>query len=753
MGIGVDGPLNVLFVDDSSDDTELVVRQLERDHLDIDWIRVDSSSTLAAALATRSWDVVLSDHVMPGFSSGEALALVREAAPDVPFLLVSGAIGEEAAVDQIRLGASDYISKDNLLRLEPAIQRSLADAVNRRERKQAEIELASHASQQTAVARLGAEALREGSSQTLMKRACEAVVDALRADCVAVVEHEPAANRLALRESVGLESCQTDSHWLPLTSNSHLGLTFLENRANRLRDLAGENWLQSGFRFGRPIRDGTAVAIRGTKRTFGAIGAYWEDVHVSTESEVQFLESVANVLAGAIEREEFESQIRRQALHDPLTGLPNRRLFLDRLQHWLTLAPRRGKLAAVLFLDLDRFKFVNDAYGHDAGDRLLLAVVPRLEGTLRPADTVSRFGGDEFAVLCEDINGENDAIQMAERLARAFEQPVNVTGIGEQTLSVSIGIALAGADADAGTLLRDADSAMYRAKERGGNGCELFDQAMHTRIVERMQLEEDLRTAIDERRLFNVYQPVVSLEDGHVIGFEALVRWGHPERGVLLPADFMSVAEQAGLVVGLGRDVLMQACRDGAGNGAGPLGAARMFVNISPRQMTEPGLVDEVRQALEATGLDPWRLEIELTETALIDDPERAGRILSDLSDMGVGVALDDFGTGFSSLSALSRFPIQTIKIDRSFIHGLDRAGDSAIVAAIISMARALGGTAVAEGIETEAQLCRVRGMGCELGQGFHFARPLPIGDARKLLCAAAEPASPGAVYARRDGA
>ncbi|HEU4979503.1 MAG TPA: EAL domain-containing protein [Solirubrobacteraceae bacterium] len=433
------------------------------------------------------------------------------------------------------------------------------------------------------------------------------------------------------------------------------------------------------------------------------------------------------------ERKLAELELSRQALHDSLTGLPNRALFLDRLGQALKRAQRRGSTVAVLFLDLDRFKNVNDSLGHDAGDRLLIDVAERLRRALRPADTLARFGGDELTLLCEDLSGEADARTIATRLGDLFHDPFPLDE-GEAYLQASIGIAISTGGEQAEDLIRDADAAMYRAKERGRARVEVFDEELRQVAAERLATESALRRALERDELRLHYQPVVSLEDGSLHGLEALVRWEHPERGLLMPGAFIELAEETGLIVPLGEWVLREACATLA-SWRERLGTdVQVAVNLSARHLQQPDLDLTVAEVLKHTGLPGDKLVLEITESAVMESGPGVLATLAALKDLGVRLAIDDFGTGYSSLSHLHRFPIDVLKIDRAFVSGLGSGLDAPIAGAIVSLAQALGLSTVAEGIEREEQRDAVRALGCDMAQGFLYARPLPPGDAEKLL-------------------
>jgi diguanylate cyclase (GGDEF)-like protein len=418
--------------------------------------------------------------------------------------------------------------------------------------------------------------------------------------------------------------------------------------------------------------------------------------------------------------------------------LPNRTLFLDRLEHALARARRSKRPLAVVFLDLDDFKLVNDTRGHDIGDLLLVALTPKLVSALRPGDTIARFGGDEFVVLCEDLSGQADAIGIATRIAGACSTPVSIGGL-EHTVTVSAGVALVGdpATASPAGLLRDADAAMYRAKAAGKGRVAMFDEGMRARLIERIAIESSLRKAVEREELRVFYQPVMSLRRNRIVSVEALVRWHHPNRGLLEPAAFIGAAESSGLIVRIGEWVMEQACRQAVAWEAAAPGAESMqvSVNLSAQQLVRSDLVSSVARILELTGLDPARLDLEVTEAMLLRDVEASSNALRDLKRLGVRLVLDDFGTGYSSLSYLRRLTIDALKIDRSFVQALsDDREDGAIIGAVLSMARMLDIDVTAEGVETAAQLSRLRGHGCDSVQGFLFARPAPAHEIAAVL-------------------
>ncbi len=439
-------------------------------------------------------------------------------------------------------------------------------------------------------------------------------------------------------------------------------------------------------------------------------------------------ETLARSVRYAIERKRSEVRLTEQALRDALTGLPNRVLLLDRLKVALARARRRPTSVAVLFLDLDRFKTVNDSLGHEAGDLLLVEIAGRLRASLRPGDTVARFGGDEFLILCEELAGEFEAVRVAERALQTIRAPVLVAGHAISVVA-SVGIAY-GSDAGAGAheLIRQADAAMYRAKRRQ-TGIELFEAAMHSEAMTELETEHQLRGALERGELVLNFQPQVSLVgSGRIVGAEVLVRWDHPERGLLGPAQFIPLAEETGLILPIGSWVLGEACRQlgrWRAQGAVPEDFS-VSVNLSLRQLARRDLEDTVRAALDAAGLPAACLCLEVTESCMAQDPERAAHVLGGLKALGVQLALDDFGTGYSSLSALSSYPLDAVKIDQSFIQRVaEDPGAARMFAAVLGVARAAELDAVAEGVEQIPQLSLLRRLGCEYGQGYIFARPV----------------------------
>nr|WP_315251434.1 EAL domain-containing protein [uncultured Duganella sp.] len=441
------------------------------------------------------------------------------------------------------------------------------------------------------------------------------------------------------------------------------------------------------------------------------------------------------------ERKLAEERMLHLAHHDTLTGLPNRSLISDRLEHTIAQARRNGGTVLVAFIDLDGFKLVNDGLGHNAGDELLKVVARRMSDCLRASDTVGRFGGDEFVLLLNETASAVDAAPVLERVREAVLQSVSVSG-QEVQVSCSIGVAVYPNDGnDAGTLLMNADAAMYRAKELGKNNIQFYTREMNASIEEKLVLLEGLRSALEDGQFRLLYQPKVDLHTGRVFGVEALVRWEHPEHGVIGPDRFIPLAEESGMIIALGEWVLRTACAQNRAWQDAGLPPLRVSVNVSPRQFEEQQLVQRVRRALADSGLAPEWLELEVTEGVIMRDLQQAVAKMAEVKAMGVSLSIDDFGTGYSSLSALKSFPISTLKIDKSFVRDLGRSsGDEAIASSIIGLAHRLRLRVIAEGVETEQQRAFLRDNGCDEMQGYLFSRPLPPQQLARLLRAGSGP-------------
>jgi diguanylate cyclase (GGDEF)-like protein len=604
------------------------------------------------------------------------------------------------------------------------------------QRKQAERLLAQHARQQECVARLGQFALRERELQTLLDHAVAAVARTLDLEFCSVLALRRSEDRLDFVASEGFRDGAIRDREVPNERTNHAGYVLSRHEPIVVDDLNTETRFQRApLLLEHDVVSCMSVVIDGRERPFGVLSAHTSRQRSFGVDDVNFLTAVANVLSAAVERHAEEEISRQASLTDPLTGLPNRTMALDRLRQALSRRRRDGSNVAALMLDLDRFKVINDSLGHGAGDELLLALAPRLREILRPSDTVARLSGDEFVIVCEAPRGLRQVITVAERAATAIGRPF-VLDSGDHFVTASIGIAVASrADDTPESLLRDADAAMYRAKKCGAGRYELFDEEMRAEVLARLRVETELRYALDHGELRVHYQPIIDIETGQIRAMEALVRWEHPEHGLVPPLDFIPIAEETGLIIDLGRWVLETACEQGAAWQRCYDRPLKMFVNASGRQIADPLFPGEVAAIVRRSGLIPETLGLEVTESVLIDEAGSTLSVLNQLVKDGVRLTLDDFGTGYSSLNYLKQFPLVGLKIDSAFTKGLGRStADTAIVKAVIDLSQALGMTVVAEGVETEEQLGQLRRLGCARAQGYLFSRARPAEEIAEFL-------------------
>jgi diguanylate cyclase (GGDEF)-like protein len=585
--------------------------------------------------------------------------------------------------------------------------------------------LARHARLHGAVARLGQVALREQELMSLTDEVVRTVADTLDVQLCGVLRLCEDGETLEIVSNVGHTSDLRSI--MPAGTGTHAGYALNRREAIVSQDLRLESRFDSRHLLGRGMRSGMNAVIEGPEQPYGVLSAHTTRRCDFSEDDLNFLVAVANILSAAVERHRREALTRHQALHDPLTGLPNRTLALDRLD--LALARRRREEigVAMLMLDLDRFKIINDSLGHAVGDEVLIALGARLREALRPSDTVARLGGDEFVVVCELPEDLQQVVELAERIGCAVSKPLSLES-GEHVLTASIGIAVAERPTDtSASLLRDADAAMYRAKHRGPGRYELFDSSLRSQVLARLNTETELRQALERDELCVEYQPIIELATGRPVATEALVRWEHPRHGRVPPLDFIPIAEETGLIVELGREVLRWACAQGA-RWQRQFGCRlQTFVNVSGSQMANPRFPAEVAAVCEETGLLPGTLRLEVTESVLIERTGESTAVLNRLHADGVQLVLDDFGTGYSSLSYLRNFPLDGVKVDRAFTDGLGGSErDAAIMRAIVEMCSALGLSVVAEGVESAAQLEQLEKLGCHHVQGYLLCRPMP---------------------------
>ncbi|MEW8230228.1 MAG: EAL domain-containing protein [Candidatus Thiodiazotropha endolucinida] len=675
--------LNILIVEDLPYDAELMALRLRDEGFDLDYTRVQRESAYLEALE-KSPDLILCDWHLPQFSGQRALSLLRQQNLDIPFIIVSGGIGEEAAVDALRQGANDYVLKDRPARLGEAVRRVLIDKQLRMAHRTAEekLRLADRAFQNTA----------EGITVTDASGNIVSTNPAFEAITGYSHEEVLGQNPRVLKSGHHPDSFYKEM-WDTLLLTGHWRGEIWNRRKN---GDAYPEWL-------------TISAVKdGNDETTHYVGVFTDISQIK----------------------EAQDQINFLAHHDALTRLPNRALFRERFDHALMHARRENASIALLFLDLDRFKTVNDTLGHPVGDQVLLEVSKRMNQIIRASDTLARLGGDEFVLLLEEQTDAQHAAVVARKLIDLFSRPM-IIGEHELVVTASIGITLYPNDGDdPDKLIRHADRAMYEAKQQGRNTYRFFTQALTEGALERLMMENDLRRAVARNELILHYQPIVNLETRQLQGIEALVRWQHPEQGLIAPGLFIELAEEIGIIGEIGQWVLRAACSQLARWDRDGFKVPRISVNLSVQQIDREGLITMVSEELNSSGLSPERLELEVTESMLIRNPELSRTVLSELRTLGVKFAIDDFGTGYSSLAYLKLLPLDHLKIDQSFVRDIGKdANDEAIVRAIIGMSKSLGLESVAEGVEEAHQARFLQQAGSDLAQGYLYSRPLPADE------------------------
>jgi diguanylate cyclase (GGDEF)-like protein len=754
--------LKILIVEDDTEDAELTLLALDSTGLSFIYDIATTSLECQQYLQSKTYDVVLSDYRLPSFNGLEAFSFVKQSGQDIPFILITGSLGEESAVECIKAGMTDYVLKDRLFRLPSVLQRALQDFALRRQQKEAIAQIEQQAWRETIINRI-VQSMRETLVLAeVLQTTVDLLHEALQVSYCLIFQPDDLQQMRV--NYVSKYSGDLGSAIIGTNCGFHEYFRdkFIQGKQIAIHQMNDDDIAQEVKALGKKC---SILSLLGTPLFYqqiyiGGISlGQCDRERTWTDNELSLVRAIADQCAIAIhqselyqnaqtelmERKKMEAQLRHDAFHDALTGLPNRALFLDRLSHALQLSQRRSHLNnphldeqfGVLFLDLDRFKVVNDSLGHLAGDQLLKIVAKRLVDCLRGGDTVARLGGDEFVMLLEEIEDINDVIEVAQRIQALLKVPILIDG-NEIFISTSIGIALNSSHyTQPDELLRDADAAMYRAKDKGRDRYEIFNFSMHTEALRKLRLENDLRRAIDRQELRVYYQPVVSLKSGQILGFEALVRWQHPEQGLISPAEFIPLAEDAGLVGAIDFWVLEKACTQlRIWQDRFPFAAdLTMNVNLSGKQFTKPDLVSQIEQILKRTNISNSSLKIEVTESILIEKTSLATQILSELKERKIKICIDDFGTGYSSLSYLHRFPIHTLKIDQSFISRVGHnSKDEEIVKAIIVLGINLGFNVVAEGIETDAQLRFLETNNCHAGQGYYLFKPLEADKITELL-------------------
>ncbi len=603
-------------------------------------------------------------------------------------------------------------------------------------RKRTEQALLSRAYQQVLVAKLGRFALSATNLDQVFTEAASAIAKGLGVGYSKVMLLDVDEGSFFLKAGVGWQPGWIGRTLGGATEHCPAEHALASHEPVIVDDFCDElRFTPSELLISHHIVSGIDVPIGGVGEPLGVLGAYACETRKFTTDDIGFLQSLSNTLSAAIERRRIDERLAYMAQHDALTGLPNRLLLSDRLNVALAQAQRSGKRLALMFVDLDRFKNINDVFGHELGDQVLREVAARLSRCVRTADTVSRQGGDEFLVILPEINEEKDAAHVAEKLLATVTSPFVLDGT-EIVLGGSIGIACFPENGhDVETLLRNADAAMYVAKRMGRSRYQFYSVEMNERALERLMLEGDLRHAIERGQLSVVYQPQVDLRTRAVVGLEALVRWCHPKLGLISPAQFIPIAEESGLIVPIGTWILEAACRQHASWVSQQLITGTVAVNVSANQFRQPDFVDVVMEALSRSGLQADLLELEVTESAVMHGLDEVLRKLDSLHKLGIKFAIDDFGTGYSSLSYLKQFPLYRLKIDQSFTRGLPEDRESgAIAQAIIQMGHSLGLDVLAEGIETKAQEDYLRSLECNAGQGYLYAKPIPADECTEYL-------------------
>lgn len=669
----------ILLLEDNDSDAELVTRELRRAGLDFDIQRVETRDDYVRALREQKPSLIISDYTLPGFDGLSALGFARQMLPASPFLFVSGTIGEERAIEALKRGATDYINKDNLRRVGPAVKKALAEAQESVRRGEAD------------------KALREAEER--YQNLVELSPDAILTVSGGVITF---ANKAALKLYRATQHEQlVGKQYIDLVHEDSVGSLTV-----RLSGLQEHVQKHSSIEQKHTRLDGSVVHVEMTSAPVPLDGN----------------ESMLIIARDVSERNRYQTELEHQATHDALTGLPNRNSLKYRLSHAIASACRQDKKVAITFIDLDNFKSINDTFGHEVGDEVLKVVAARLAEIVRSTDTVVRLGGDEFVLLFTDLDDVDIVTQLMHRALPEISRPINAAG-SELVLTFSAGISIYPLDApDADVVLSNADKAMYRAKQKGRNTFEYFTPDLNSRSSERQMLSAELRRAVEKKEFFLCYQPQVDILSGRLIGAEALIRWDHPQRGILLPEKFLPLSEELGLIVPIGEWVLKAAC-----NRVRTLLTEEtpftVTVNISPVQFKQGSLVPLIERVLRSVDLAPQYLEVDLKESMLAQDPRLAMQTMKALKALGIGIAIDEFGAGNSGLAHLSQYPVDRLKIDKAFVSGIGSdPDDEAICRTIILLARDLKLQVIAEGVATEQQLDFLRINGCDAAQGYLFS-------------------------------
>lgn len=823
----MNAPLNLLVIEASLADFLLLERQLRINGLAANCQQVTTTADLAARLAVMDWDVVISDYHVPGMTFDTSLAMTRSVLPDVPFIVVSGTVGDEKAVELLKLGISDFILKDRLSRLAPTIRRALGDMLEQRAAQVVQCTLNEQNQilrEMSALAHIGGweyDPVRGNIVWTEEMARIHEIEPGQDTSFTFILSffHGPWRQKLktALREAIefgqafdlelALVTAKGTPKWVRMvvTPVSVRGVVVklrgstqdvTENKLNELLMFEQKERVEVTL---HSIDDAVittdaqgvidylnpaAERLTGWSMTMAFRQPLMQVLHIVGDDQTRLLlNPILSVLASGAsshlpphcllvrpdgQRAAIEdstapirsrdgsiigavlvfrdvtvarataAQIAHQALHDALTGLPNRLLASDRLKQAIEAAQRNGMCVGVLFLDLDRFKNINDSLGHSSGDYVLEQVAARLLAVTRASDTVSRQGGDEFMIIMPSTSHQVHFSDMAKKILEVISAPY-LHQEQELNMTFSIGISIYPFDgSDASTLIKNADAAMYYAKAAGRNNYKFYAAAMNSKAAERLALEAQLRHAVARHEFMVYYQPKIDVAHRRLVGAEGLIRWQHPELGLLTPVNFIAIAEESGLIVPIGQWVMEEVCQQMQSWRARGLDCVPVSVNLSAIQFRNKSLVDSLRQLLKKTGLPPALFELELTESVIMQNSDTVVQTLQRLKKLGIKLSIDDFGTGYSSLSYLKRFPIDALKIDQSFVRDIAHDdNDAAIIKAIIAMAHSLKLLVIAEGVETEEQLTFLATHHCDEMQGYYFSEPM-LGSKFETLLGAA---------------
>ena len=728
------GPaVRILLLEDDPISVEIVGTYLRR--IAFAEVEVHVAAALGDALALLAQadvELVVADLYLPD-SSGAATVGSLVQATGCPVIAITADSDPGLRDATLACGAFEFLQKDDLteatlMRLVRLATMQARTYRSLRESREAEAALRESEGRFRSLARFGQSAVVKSEPAELVEKAARAIFDALCPDAVAYIDTDPSTGKLVLRALVA--PSLPDVRPAPVRSlgNDPIVQVFASGQ------VALVGGAELPFPWAHDLGRTALVPVRTDDKVRSVLCICSKQTAAFGAEEVNFLQATSNVLSTALQRVESEARLAYLAQFDPLTGLPNRALLADRFSQMIVQAKRRDSPLAVLFIDLDQFKDVNDTLGHAGGDGLLKQVGARLESAVRTADTVARISGDEFAIVLTDLVRPEDAALVAQKIIDDLGMPVDVDG-REVFVTASVGIATYPADGiEAETLIGAADAAMYRAKQLGRNTYQFFTAEINQRSRARVQLGSELRRALEREEFALSYQPRYRLASRQPSGAEALLRWEHPERGMVPPHEFIPVLEETGLIVPVGEWAIRRACEDLKQWQSVASRIAPVSVNLSARQFRQPDLHERIKVLVCSSGVDPKLIEFEITESQLMQDPHHANQVMRALCDAGMSIAIDDFGTGYSSLAYLTRFPVSALKIDRSFVRNMSRdKNDATIVRTIIEMAHSLGFTVIAEGVETEEQATLLHLLRCEQAQGYLFGRPMPAHELIRL--------------------